>query len=272
MERLPAPAHVREVEARMADVSFVMCNPNRCVIAKELYWGRGARPRLEDQLPLDVFARLARDAKLVLDIGAYTGIFSLLAARVSRDAQVHAFEMVPEVAKTAIDNVVANDLLERVFVHVEGVGKDGDTARIPSGRGGSALPDFYSTELHFERGVSVPIRSIDVVVYEEFPEHLRDVPTVIKIDVEGTEDVVLENAQGLLAANQPDILCEVIPGANLDAIYAALEPHGYRYFQFGEHELTRHAELDPSVRYRDWLFTTKSDDMLAALGVPIRPA
>jgi hypothetical protein len=43
-ERLPAPAHVKAVEASMGGVTFVMNRPDRCIIAKELYWGRGVRP------------------------------------------------------------------------------------------------------------------------------------------------------------------------------------------------------------------------------------
>jgi hypothetical protein len=92
---------------------------------------------------------------------------------------------------------------------------------------------------------------------------------VVKIDVEGTEDVVLEHAQALLAANRPDIICEVVPGmADTEAIQAALAPHGYRSFRLGDHVLTEYTELDPSIPYRDWLFTTKTDDALTRLAIP----
>ncbi|WP_162450462.1 FkbM family methyltransferase [Phytoactinopolyspora mesophila] len=268
-ERLPAPAHVKSVEARMAGVSFVMNRPDRCIIAKELYWGRGVRPRSEDQLALDVFATVARDSKLVLDLGAYTGIFSLLAARASEDADVHAFEVLPEVAKAALDNVVANDLLTRITIHTEGVGKDGDSACLETGTGGSALPDFYSTEFYFEKGVHVPIRSLDSI-FEAFPESARGAKTAMKIDVEGTEDVVLQHAQVFLAANRPDIVCEVLPGrANTAGVEAALRPHGYRFFRFGEQALTEHEDLIAQEPFRDWLFTTKTADELRAVGVSV---
>jgi FkbM family methyltransferase len=228
-ERLPAPAHLREIEARMAGVSFVMRRPDRCIIAKELYWGNGVRPRAEDQFALDVFAALARGSKVILDVGAYTGIFSILGAKVSEDADVHAFEVVPEVAKAALDNVVANDLLPRITVHVEGVGKDGVVARISVGEGGSALPDFYSTEMQFDHGVDVPIHSLDTIA-ASLSDLARGVPTVMKIDVEGTEDVVLLNGQDFLSTNRPDILCEILTGvANVDGVETELAPHGYSY-------------------------------------------
>ncbi|NED95698.1 FkbM family methyltransferase [Phytoactinopolyspora alkaliphila] len=269
-ERLPAPAHVKAVRARMAGVTFVMTRPDRCIIAKELYWGHGVRPRAEDQLALDVFAALARTSKVILDVGAYTGIFAILGAKVSEDAEVHAFEVVPEVAKAALDNVVANDLLPRITLHVQGVGKDGDVARISIGDGGSALPDFYSTQMHFDRGVDVPVSSLDTVA-GSFSGLARGVPTVMKIDVEGTEDAVLLNGQDFLATNRPDILCEILPGiANVEGVKTALAPHGYRYYRVETGALTAHDELVAEEPFRDWLFTTKTPAELASAGIPSR--
>lgn len=265
-ERLPAPAALDQVTAHMAGVSFVMRRPDRCIVAKELYWGQGARPRPEDQLALDVFASLARDARLVLDVGAYTGVFSLLAAKVAPAAQIHAFEVVPDVAAAARDNVAANDLSDRVTVHTAGLGKDGDTVRVATGSGGSALPDFYSTKLRFTAGVPVELRSLDAVTGSlSVPP-----PAVVKIDVEGTEDVVLRHGQAFLQSHRPDILCEVLPdAADPGAVEGFLAPHGYRYLQVERQTLREHRSLAPSSEFRDWLFTTRGDAELTALGIPV---
>lgn len=42
--RLPAPASLREVEGRVAGTRFVMLRPDRCVVAKELYWVTAVGP------------------------------------------------------------------------------------------------------------------------------------------------------------------------------------------------------------------------------------
>lgn len=265
-ERLPAPARLGEVTARMANASFVLRHPDRCIVAKELYWGRGKRPRPEDQLALDVFAALARKSNVVLDVGAYTGVFSLLAAKVAPRAQVHAFEVVPAVAAAARENVAANDVSDRVTVHPVGLGKDGDTVRIASGAGGSALPDFYSTRLRFSDGVPVEIRSLDgVTAALAVPP-----PALVKIDVEGTENVVLQHGQGFLESHRPDILCELLLGtADAEAVHACLVPYGYRYFRVEPEVVREQPRLEPSPEYRDWLFTTRTTVDLAALGVPV---
>jgi FkbM family methyltransferase len=264
-ERLPAPARLHQVTANMAGVTFVMLRPDRCIVAKELYWGHGRRPRPEDQFALEAFAALARDARLVLDVGAYTGVFSLLAACVSPEARVHAFEVVPEVAEAARENVAANGLSGRVTVHAAGVGEPGSTVTIGSGAGGSALPDFYSTRLHFTGGEPVDVRSLDAIVTEiDLPP-----PAVVKIDVEGTEDVVLAHAQSFLASHQPDILCEILLASNSAAVQAALAPHAYRFYRVERQALSPQSQLVPSREFRDWLFTPKSSGELAARGIQV---
>lgn len=265
-ERLPAPAALDAVTARMAGVTFIMRHPDRCIVAKELYWGNGVRPRAEDQFALDVFAALARDANLVLDIGAYTGVFALLAARVAPAAEVHAFEVVPDVAAAARENVAANDVSGRVTVHTAGLGAEGDSVRIATGSGGSALPDFYSTKLYFAEGELVKLRSLDAVA----DESSSPPPALVKIDVEGTEDVVLKHGQSFLKSHRPDILCEVLHDAsNPSALEDALAPHGYRYLQVESRTLREHPSLVPSREFRDWLFTTRSNAELTALGIPV---
>jgi FkbM family methyltransferase len=271
LERLPAPAHVRSVTGRVDGASFTMLRPDRCVVAKELYWGGGRRPRPQDQLALETFARLVRDADVVLDVGAYTGIFALLAAAVAPRARVHAFEIVPANAMAALENVVANDALSTVTVHLAGVGEDGSSVRVPLGTGGSALPDFYSTALHFESGVRVPVVSLDAVArcLPEPGPACRHV--VMKIDVEGSEEQVLRSGGDFLARWRPDILCELLPGsADVAAVEDLLRPHGYRYLLVGADALVPRPSLVPDARLRDWLFTRLSDHDLASLGVPVR--
>lgn len=75
--RLPAPARLEEVSGRVGDVTFVLLDPARCENAKELFWGRGRRPNAHDRLALDTVAALARGSDAFLDVGAYTGLFTM---------------------------------------------------------------------------------------------------------------------------------------------------------------------------------------------------
>src|SRR5207248_9707618 len=122
---LPAPRGLEEVVGRVDDETFVMLEPSRCEIAKELYWGEGRRPRAEDDNALEIVARLARSRAVFIDVGAYTGIFTLATTAVNAHIVAHAFEIVPRVADLLEANLRRNRVDDRVTVHREGIGISG---------------------------------------------------------------------------------------------------------------------------------------------------
>jgi FkbM family methyltransferase len=263
--RLPAPATVTEVEGRVAGATFVMLDPARCENAKQLYWGHGRRPQADDRLALDTVVALARDADVFLDIGAYTGLFTLAVSAVAPAVQVHAFEIVPAVADALVANLVRNRVEERVAVHREGIGEDGKTIRVPSGEGGSALPSYFSSRMRFDEGDLVSFRSLDSVA-EMLPQDDR---VVIKIDVEGTEDAVLGSGQEFLKTFRPDILCEVLPEADGALLDDLLRRAGLRPLLVTDSRLEERPGIVPDAGHRDWLFTARSLDELRGLGLPV---
>lgn len=267
--RLPAPRHVTEVEGRAGTASFAMLRPDRCVVAKELYWGRGRRPRAEDALAIEVFAALSNEADVVLDVGAYTGIFSLVATAVNPAVQVHAFEIVPAVVHLLRENCRRNGVQDRVTIHHEALGTPGGTITVPEGSGGSALPDFYSTRLHFEAGSKVDLVALDAYA-DIAPPGSR---VLMKIDVEGSEDEVLAHGARVLASFGPDILCEILDGvADASAVERSLAPHAYRYYMVRDHDLQERPAIVPDPRFRDWLFSRRGPADLSALtGVRMLP-
>jgi FkbM family methyltransferase len=263
--RLPAPTNLREVEGRVAGSSFVMLDPARCENAKELFWGRGRRPKAHDRLALDAVAALAREADEFLDVGAYTGLFTLATTAIAPGLHAHAFEIVPAVADALEANLRRNGVAHRVVVHREGVGDPDTTMRVPSGEGGSALPSFYSLRMRFEEGKVVPVRSLDSVG-ALLPAGAR---VVMKVDVEGVEDEVFGAGQRFLGTFRPDVLCEVLPeanGARLDELLATADLR--RYLVTGS-RLEVGRRIVPHPALRDWLFSPRSPEELRALGLPV---
>ena len=264
--RLPAPAHVKEIEGRADGARFVMLHPDRCVVAKELYWGEGGRPRAEDDFAVQLFASLARRSDVILDIGAYTGIFTLVGTRVNPQLTAHAFEIVPDVYQALFENCARNGVLDRATLHPVGIGKPDAQVRLPEASADSALPDFYSSRLRFDTGVLVPFRSLDSLA-SLVPAGSR---VVVKVDVEGTEDEVFRYGQDFLASFRPQILCEVLPEvANSGDLEALLAPHGYRFYLVRAADLQAVESLEPDVRFRDWLFTTLEPGELRAHGLAV---
>jgi FkbM family methyltransferase len=217
-------------------------------------------------MAIEAFAAVASDSDRMLDIGAYTGIFTLVACVVNPSMHAIAFEIVPEVYDLLFENIKQNGLQDRAEAVLAGIGAPGASMRIPSRLSGSALPDFLSSETRFEDGVAVTFRSLDSI-----QEHIGAADAVcMKIDVEGTEDEVFAHGRTFVERYRPDILCEVLPEArDPGAVQALLGSLGYAFYRIGDQGIRREDRLRGDQRYRDWLFTCRDAEDLRALGVPI---
>lgn len=274
--RLPAPLTVTQVEGRVDGVTFTMNDPAQCILAKELYWGAGERPSPQDQFALEVFAKLARQASHVLDIGSYTGIFSLVAAKANPQIGVDAFEIVPSNYLAALGNVISNDLVGRVEVHLEGVGEPG-SIRMPTATAGSALPDFWSIDDATEGagGVSVPITTLADVFRRLGQRGIDPDRVLIKVDVEGHENALVASSAQAIAELRPTFLMEILPGSDTTPLAEAFGAPGaagaaaYCSYLITEDRLREAATLRGEDDYRDWLITTSTPDELRSQGIEV---
>jgi methyltransferase FkbM-like protein len=134
------------------------------------------------------------------------------------------------------------------------------------GRGGSALPSFYSAKLHFDDGIEVTFRSLDSMV-GSLPKGSK---VVMKIDVEGTENDVFRSGGMFLETFKPDMVCEVLHGvADGKELGRLLSPHVYDSYLIRSDRLEHHADVAPNPNYRGWFFTTRSGDEVRRLGVRV---
>ena len=62
-------------------------------VARTLWWS-DSRFDYERPLP-DLFASCSRSARLILDVGAFSGFYSMIAATLPPDARIYAFEPMP---------------------------------------------------------------------------------------------------------------------------------------------------------------------------------
>lgn len=150
---------------------------------------------------------LAED-DVVFDVGANFGFYSLLAAELVTKGRVCAFEPVPFVYESLAKNAAAAHVkaVNRAVCDRVGV-LDFDQA--PESRHtGSSFNEEGSREpgapLFEFKKIKVQATTIDA-----FRRESGLTPTVIKIDVEGAEKLVIEGARETLAAAAPTIILEV---------------------------------------------------------------
>ncbi len=160
------------------------------------YWYRALTGRLDRELRL--LRRLIRPGAGVLDVGANAGLYTYAFGRTMR---VDAFEPLPEPARTL--RALATGLPD-VRVHEVALSRQSGTATlyVPylNGRPHSELASFTPTEARHDC-VTVPVRRLDDYA-------LSDIG-LLKIDVEGHEQTVLEGASDTIARERPVLMIEI---------------------------------------------------------------
>lgn len=150
-----------------------------------------------------VISELLHSGDTFIDVGANSGYFSLLASRrVGPTGRVFSFEPVPSMRKRLIENILLN-AMSNVSIH--------DVA-VSNAIG--VLPLFEGPEGH--KGIS-SLRHIDnpaaTIEVKTVPlDSLRQTLTtvkLVKIDVEGAEQLVLEGMTNILKEDHPYVVIEI---------------------------------------------------------------
>jgi FkbM family methyltransferase len=168
----------------------------------------------EAPYPLFAAAAIATTPGAVLDIGANTGLFALLAAAVRPDAVVHAFEPLGWIVEVLQANVALNPALsDRVHIHrvalsdYTGVATFYETVN-PYGLfpTSSTLDATFGASHGETRRHETPTARLDDVALA----HGIDSAAFVKIDVEGHEKEALIGAAGFIARHRPLLGVELL--------------------------------------------------------------
>lgn len=160
---------------------------------------------LEEYTDMAFCAHLLRPGDVFVDVGASIGTYTLLASGVA-GADALAFEPVPDTARRLSDNVVLNRLDARVQIRRTAVGASAGSARMTTSLRAAnhiAISDRGST-------VEVPVTTLDA---ELAGVH----PTMLKIDVEGFEQEVLDGANTVL--RRDSLVAVLLEDVGLSARY-----------------------------------------------------
>lgn len=215
--------------------------------ANSLYWLGSYEPET-----MAVFARLARTASVIFDVGAGDGLFAILGALANPAARIVAFE--PFEGAAAARNLELNMAacqnveLRRLALGAE----DGfATLYVASESGGNSSLNPAFRKLHTEQRTEV--RRGDSFMATGGIERVD----LLKIDTESTEPDVLRGFGGVLARCRPDIVCEVLPGRSEADLMEILGPLGYRYWMLTDEGPQRRDVIMGHPRWVNYLFTTR---------------
>ena len=154
---------------------------------------------LEEDL-LGCWQAMAKGTKVVLDVGANAGIYSLAALAGQPDVVVHAFEPTPEIAARLRATAKLNGL-KNLYVHEVAVLRDDGQATLKRFRG----------ELGNNEGMNFVLRDVGnsdaervkTVSLDQFcQDHSIDQVDLLKLDVQGQEYSALKGAEHLIRAGR----------------------------------------------------------------------
>jgi FkbM family methyltransferase len=231
-------------------------------VSNQIYW-RGLSGYEPETVPL--FFRLASRADVTLDVGAYVGFFTLLAAHANKNGTVYAFEPLPKIYRRLQKNIGLNRL-SNVECLCAAVGQSEGTAEffhVETGlpTSSSLSFEFMRTTGHL-RSTTVPVITLDRFIKDK---GLRRVD-LVKIDTESTEPQVLCGMIEAIKRDQPLIVCEVLKERGSEQLLEEiLGPLGYRFYHLTPDGPVQKDRIAGHTEWLNYFFTTLGPDQVAKL-------
>ena len=218
-------------------------------IENEIFWA-GLENGWEKE-SFKLWISLCKEAEYIFDVGANTGIYSLIAHAVNPNAKVWAFEPVERVFKKLEENISLNQF-PTVCVNKALSDSDG-TAIIYDSGGEHVLSVTVNQNLTPSREVeevSIPITRLDTYIRQ------NPIPRIdlMKIDVECHEPEVLKGMGDLLSQHQPIMLIEILNNEIAQAVEEIVHNFQYLYFNINEKGGIRKVEKLEKSDYYNYLF------------------
>ena len=185
-----------------SDGLWLRCPSGEARVAPLEIMNFGAYEPEETRLMLSLIA----DAKVILDIGANIGWFSLVFASGAPGADIHAFEPLPLFNRYLEDNIALNNMGDRVFAHQFGFSDECKSVEyfVDPGNGTNAsLRNVADSE-------TAQVIQGEVLTLDHWASENEIHPDFIKCDVEGAEYLVFQGATGVLTSVRPMVFLEML--------------------------------------------------------------
>jgi FkbM family methyltransferase len=204
-------------------------------IENELFWSglSGYEP-----VSVDIWQKACQISNVILDIGANTGLFTLLAKTVNPHTQVYAFEPLPQFHQQLQKNLDVNHY--NVSVEPIALSNYQGTANfyVPELNQGNLYSSSLNLSHYYQHQSSQPrVHSVEVTTLDQWLVN-RSISNVdlVKIDAEGEDLNILKGFSKTLQTTYPDFLLEIQNNLTGQAIQSILTPDRYLYFSIDEAE------------------------------------
>ncbi len=199
-------------------------------LENEVFW-KGLENGWEN-VSVGIWKKLIRDAKVVFDVGANTGIYALITKAMNPQARVYAFEPLPWIFQKMNKNFMLNNF--DVTPYDYALSDYSGTAKVFLEEDGTHVYSVTVNKnmLQHNKGVEREIKTITIADIIE--QNKLDNIDVLKIDVETHEAEVLRGMGKYLDIMRPAMLIEILNDEVGEAVQDLLKDKGYLYFNIDE--------------------------------------
>jgi FkbM family methyltransferase len=200
-------------------------------VENEIFW-KGLTESNFEKTSMKLWIELSQQAYCVMDIGANTGVYALVAKTLNPEARVIAFEPLNRTFTKLMHNVISN----RYGVECEEIAlsdSDGeDYIYDPATEHNflATLNPEVAKNSHLERKTKISKARLDTYIRENDINRID----LMKIDVEGHEPNVLLGMGAYLEQMRPAMLIEITSEAMAEKIESIVKGLGYLYFNIDE--------------------------------------
>ncbi|MFN5355588.1 MAG: FkbM family methyltransferase [Bacteroidota bacterium] len=216
-------------------------------IENEVFWS-GLRSSWERE-SMQLWIRLCEHAHTIIDVGANSGIYALVAKTIQPNARVLAFEPHPLFYEMLETNVRLNRI---DITSVEKAVSDQNENVI--------IEDYSGKSEH----ITVACTTLDAAVRAYSLDHID----LIKIDVEQHEPQVLAGFKQHLAAFKPTLLIEILTNSVAEQVYESVKDLGYLYYNIDETKGVRRTERLEKSDYYNYLLCSPETAQMLGLELP----
>ena len=223
-------------------------------VENKIFWGGLANGFEKESIKL--WMKLCPNAKVIMDIGANTGIYSLIAKSINPEAKVYAFEPVSRIFKKLKENISLNSL--NIFSVEKAISNSDGFATIFD----EGTDHIYSVTVNKNLsapGIKVTETKINTISLNTFikDQNIAKVD-LMKIDVETHEPEVLQGFSKYLSKHRPTMLIEILNddvGKEVNKLVLGL---GYLYFNIDEDGGIRQVSEITKSDYYNYLLCTNT--------------
>jgi FkbM family methyltransferase len=218
-----------KMNVSISKTSFQLFNPGNTTIENEIFW-KGILGW--EKTSMEIWIELCKGSKTILDIGANSGVFSVVAGAVNPNSEIFAFEPVKRTAEIFKRNLDLNPnfkikLIEKAVSNNTGKFMFYD---VPA-------DTQYSASLNADMLSSIENRisyEVDTIALDTFTEITAKQIDLIKLDVEMHEPEAIEGMIELIKINKPTFLMEILTDEIANKIQKMFSEFDYLCYSLDE--------------------------------------